>query len=203
MTTKMTELKTDITTEIIGIKERLLSLEKRPATTGGGLLQVPPGLLPSLPPNSNFQQTLQPSSSHAPRMHKLLFPTFDGKEDPLGWLNRCEQFFRCQQTPESDKVWLASYHLVGSAQQWYYQLERDDGEPPWQLFKDYCNLRFGLPIRNNFLGELAKLQAVSTMEDYQEEFLALLCRADSLPASNQVQLFMSGLMEPVRTDVEL
>lgn len=33
--------------------------------------------------------------------------------------------------------------------------------------------------------------------------MALFCCADSLSTSNQVQLFTSGLMEPVRTDVEL
>lgn len=46
-------------------------------------------------------------------------------------------------------------------------------------------------VPNNFLGELAKL------------FLGLLCHADSLTPAQQVQLFTSGLMEPVRTDVEL
>jgi hypothetical protein len=25
--------------------------------------------------------------------HKLLFPMYDGKDDPLPWLNRCSQFF--------------------------------------------------------------------------------------------------------------
>jgi hypothetical protein len=28
-----------------------------------------------------------------PKYHKLVFPTYDDKEDPLGWLNKCEQFF--------------------------------------------------------------------------------------------------------------
>lgn len=32
-------------------------------------------------------------SMAVPRYHKLSFPTFDGTEDPLGWLNRCEHFF--------------------------------------------------------------------------------------------------------------
>jgi hypothetical protein len=33
--------------------------------------------------------------AHAARHgHKLLFPTYDGREDPLPWLNRCDQFFR-------------------------------------------------------------------------------------------------------------
>ncbi len=26
--------------------------------------------------------------------HKLTFSAFDGKEDPLPWFNRCEQFFK-------------------------------------------------------------------------------------------------------------
>jgi len=50
-----------------------------------------------------------------PKYHKLVFPTYDGKEDPLGWLNKCEQFFNGHQTRHQDRVWLASYHLTGVA----------------------------------------------------------------------------------------
>lgn len=28
-----------------------------------------------------------------PRFSKISFPSFDGKEDPLGWLNQCDHFF--------------------------------------------------------------------------------------------------------------
>ena len=38
-----------------------------------------------------------------PRIHKLSFPTYDGKEDPLPWINRCEQFFRGQKTRRTIK----------------------------------------------------------------------------------------------------
>lgn len=41
------------------------------------------------------------------------------------------------------------------------------------------------------------------MEDYQRQFLALLCRADPLSPMQQVQLFTAGLLKPLRTDVEL
>jgi len=34
-----------------------------------------------------------PEAAGVPRYHKLSFPTYEGKEDPLGWLNRCERFF--------------------------------------------------------------------------------------------------------------
>jgi hypothetical protein len=81
-----------------------------------------------------------------PRYHKLSFPTYEGKEDPLGWLNRCERFFNAQRTREVDKVWLASFHLLGSAQQWYYVIERDAGTPSWEEFKQLCHQRFGPPL---------------------------------------------------------
>jgi hypothetical protein len=52
-----------------------------------------------------------------PRYYKLSFPTFDSHEDPLGWLHRCEHFFRVHRTSEIDKVGLASFHMTGAAQQ--------------------------------------------------------------------------------------
>jgi hypothetical protein len=58
-----------------------------------------------------------------PRFYKLEFSTYDGTADPLNWLNQCEQFFRGQRTLASDRTWLASYHLRGAAQTWYYALE--------------------------------------------------------------------------------
>jgi hypothetical protein len=40
------------------------------------------------PPTPNITET-----AGAPRYHKLDFPKFEGKEDPLTWLSRWEQFF--------------------------------------------------------------------------------------------------------------
>lgn len=144
-----------------------------------------------------------PSHPSSPRYHKLEFPTYDDTDDLLSWLNRCEQFFRGHRTEEDDKVWLASYHLTNVAQQWYFQLERDEGQPMWGQFKDFCHMRFGPPIRSNPLGELTRLQRTGSVGDYQNKFLALLCRANRLSTMQQVQIFMAGLFEPLRTDVEL
>jgi hypothetical protein len=62
------------------------------------------------------------------RRHKLTQPllldtTYDGAEDPLGWLNQCEHFFYAQHTPEGDKVEIAAFHLTGVAQHWFYMLD--------------------------------------------------------------------------------
>jgi hypothetical protein len=48
--------------------------------------------------------------------HKLLFPTFDGSEDPLPWLNCCDHF-------------LATFYMSGEASQWYMLLEWNRGKP--------------------------------------------------------------------------
>ena len=84
----------------------------------------------NLPPPFLYQGTLPGSFPVlTPRLHKLNFPTYDGKEDPLPWINCCEQFFRGQKTPETEQVWYASYHLTGGAQQWYMCLmQRQDGD---------------------------------------------------------------------------
>lgn len=93
--------------------------------------------------------------------------------------------------------------MVGVAQHWYIQLECDEGMLTWPRFKERCHLRFGPPIRSNPLGLIAKLQMTSTVADYQEIFLALLCRAGSLSSEQQVQLFTPGLTDILRIDVEL
>jgi hypothetical protein len=66
--------------------------------------------------------------THAARHgHNLLFPTFDGLEDPLLWLNQCDQFFQIQETLEAGKVFLATFYMSGYATQWYALLERNHG----------------------------------------------------------------------------
>nr|XP_051213081.1 uncharacterized protein LOC127331041 [Lolium perenne] len=112
-----------------------------------------------------------------PRFAKLDFATFDGSEDPLNWLNQCEQFFRGQRTLASDRTWLASYHLRGAAQTWYYSLERDEGGmPPWD--------RFG-------------------SSDFAERFQALACHAPGVTGQQRAELFIGGLPDHIRVDVEL
>lgn len=104
------------------IDDRLAILENR----GDGLLPTPASLVSGAPSHANGGSQL---ADRPPCFHRLKFPKYKGQEDLLGWLQRCEQFFHGQKTPENEKVWLASYHLIGVEQQWYFQLERDEGEP--------------------------------------------------------------------------
>jgi hypothetical protein len=37
-------------------------------------------------------------------IHELRFPKYDGSNDPLPWLHRCEQFFRAARTLETENL---------------------------------------------------------------------------------------------------
>jgi hypothetical protein len=44
--------------------------------------------------------------------HKLEFPKYDGNRDPVPWLNRCERYFHVRRTPETQRVYFASFYLL-------------------------------------------------------------------------------------------
>ena len=158
---------------------------------------------------SSLLRTSEPVGQGAPtqtppRFAKLDFATYDGTEDPLNWLNQCEQFFRGQRTLASERTWLASYHLRGAAQTWYYALEQDEGSmPPWERFRELCLLRFGPPIRGSRLAELGRLPFTSTVQDLANRFQALACHASGVTAQQRADLFVGGLPDHLHVDVEL
>ncbi|KAI4993622.1 hypothetical protein ZWY2020_007935 [Hordeum vulgare] len=134
------------------------------------------------PPTSAAPGHGRPTS---PRFAKLNFTTYDGAEDPLNWLNQCEQFFRGQRTLALDRTWLVSYHLRGTAQTWYYALEQDEGGmPPWDRFRELCLLRLGAPIHGSRLAAIGRLPFTSTVEDYADRFQALACHAPGISGTS-------------------
>jgi hypothetical protein len=83
---------------------------------------------------------------------------YDGTEDPLGWLHKCEMFFHSQGTPSAMQVSTATFYLEGAASQWYFRLEKNHSEPSWAEFVTDVNKRFEPPTRSNPLGELMHLR---------------------------------------------
>jgi hypothetical protein len=54
-------------------------------------------------------------TNRPPRLQKMDFPHYDGKSDPLIFINRCESYFHQQRIMEDEKVWMASYNLEEGA----------------------------------------------------------------------------------------
>jgi hypothetical protein len=85
------------------------------------------------------------------------------------------------RTLPDEKVWQASLHLDGVAAEWFYALEQDTGSVlTWSCFVEFTHMRFGPPLRTNGMADLKDLRRTSTVEDYQRQFLSILCRYEDM-----------------------
>jgi hypothetical protein len=50
-----------------------------------------------------------------PKHWRPEFPRYDGKSDPLIFINKCESFFVQQRIMAEERVWMASYNLQDGA----------------------------------------------------------------------------------------
>ncbi|KAJ1442174.1 hypothetical protein SESBI_00989 [Sesbania bispinosa] len=68
------------------------------------------------------------------RFTKLEFPRFT-REDVNGWISKCERFFALDDTPEGNKVTLASIAMDEVSYQWFQGFERSfSGRITWETW---------------------------------------------------------------------
>ncbi|KAK2996971.1 hypothetical protein RJ639_026366 [Escallonia herrerae] len=139
-----------------------------------------------------------------PKVIKMDFPRFNREEDPTSWSCRASQFFDYHQTPEEERVLMASWNLEGDAQLWYQLLKEEHGEHciTWQIFIDELFERFGPTRYQDCFGDLTKLQQTGTVKEYQAQFSRLLLCTGRLLPEQQVGWFFSGLKESLKADVQ-
>nr|XP_051212113.1 uncharacterized protein LOC127329678 [Lolium perenne] len=110
-----------------------------------------------------------------PRYTKVDFATYDGSEDPLNWLSQCEQFFRGQRTLTSDRTGLPPYHL---------RAPPGRGTTPSSKTRAAC-------LPGTIFGSYASFAS------------ALACHAPGVTGQQRTELFVGGLPDHIRVDVEL
>ena len=98
---------------------------------------------------------------------------------------------------------MASYHLRGLAQTWYYSLEQDEGMPSWERFVDLCRQRFGPPLSGTRAVELGRLPFHSIVQEFADRFQAVSCHAHGVSTKLKADVFVGGLREYIRVDVEM
>ncbi|KAL4554165.1 hypothetical protein LXL04_039715 [Taraxacum kok-saghyz] len=121
-----------------------------------------------------------PRDNRVPKFTKMEFPTYDGKEDPLAWLQKCEDFFEEQQTPTEAWVRQATFVLQGNASSWYQNLRRMKGRMNW----------------------LTHFRQTSTVEDYCTNFETKLARTSGVTPEQSTWHFCAGLKSGIRYEVE-
>jgi len=100
---------------------------------------------------------------------------------------------------------MASYHMSGKARKWYMHLLRaEDSRPGWDRFSALASKCFGPSTRRNLIGDLIELRrGAGTVEDYINNFFNLSACTTNLSLQHEMQIFIAGLQDPIRTHVEL
>ncbi|CAJ2661673.1 uncharacterized protein LOC123886206 [Trifolium pratense] len=170
------------------LNEKLDSLASDVATLRDS---QPPATPPPPPPNNTL-----------PRQHmKLEVPRFDGS-DALGWIFKINQFFDFHQTPDHDRLTIASFYMDGPALSWFQYMLRSGMFQAWHDFLLALETRFAPSFYDDPRGALFKLTQKGTVNQYLTEFERLANRVVGLPHHFLLSCFISGLTPEIRREVQ-
>jgi hypothetical protein len=115
-----------------------------------------------------------PENPHRPRL-KLDVPRFSGS-DANGWIFKISQFFTYHQTPEEDRITIASFYLDGPVLTWYQWMYSNRQIVSWNQFLRALEIRFAPAAYDDPKGNLFKLTQSGSVNDYLAEFESLANR---------------------------
>ncbi|VFQ80644.1 unnamed protein product [Cuscuta campestris] len=189
------ELRTDLQTTKTRVAE--LAVANRPVTEPHrrAPAQFTPGWRP--PPSRTTPPTLEP----APRM-RVDAPRFSG-EDPTGWIFKVQKYFDYFLTPEPERLQLVSMLIDHPASEWFHYFQANNPGATWPEFLDAVQQRFDSSYYENYIGLLSKLSQTSSVMDYQSAFETILNKVSGVPEGTLIAIFIAGLKQPVRREVNL
>ena len=131
---------------------------------------------------------------------KLDILRFDGR-DPMGWIFKISQLFEYQQTPEEERITVASFYLDEAALSWYQWMFRNGFITSWSGFLQALESRFAPSYYEDPKGALFKLTQRGTVNEYLTEFERLANRVIGLPPPFLLSCFVSGLAQDIHREV--
>lgn len=139
---------------------------------------------------------------------KLTFPVFKDGSDALEWLRDCEEYFSIYEVGDSKRAPIAAMHLTGIPRSWYKSFMM--GHPlgvTWQQFTQSFVARFGELDTDMVFDRFKRLQQVSSVESYFDEFEKLrgqlLSKIPSLTEEYFMENFIGGLQTEIKGMIRL
>ena len=136
------------------------------------------------------------------KLLRLKFPRFSGV-DSASWIYMSNQFFTYYNTPEHQKVIMASYHMEGEALIWFQDAENSSLFIDWEAFVKAVHVRFGATSYDDPMESLRRSKQTSSVLAYKGQFKAISNRVQSLSESHKLSCFLSGLKDEVRLLVRM
>lgn len=101
---------------------------------------------------------------------KLTFPSLKEGGDAVEWLRDCEEYFSIFEVSNNRKAAIAAMHMTGTPRSWYKSFMVGRERVTWQQFTQAFLARFGELETELVFDKFKKLQQVSTVEQYFDEF---------------------------------
>lgn len=152
--------------------------------------------------STSVGSTTSTQSPFQVRHIKLEFPRFNGK-NVLDWIFKAEQFFGYYNTPDPERLIIASVHLEQEVVPWFQMVTRARPFQSWMEFTRALELDFGPSLYDCPRASLFKLNQKKSINEYFLEFTALSNRVYGLSNDALVDCFVSGLKDEIRRDVML
>lgn len=135
------------------------------------------------------------------RFSRIDFPKFNG-DDVVGWIYRCNHFFKVESVLENVKLDLVTIHVEGDAllcHQFFMQMKELQGSMvTWEEYNTDVHGRSGDGLFDDPILELKNLKQTGTAITYYQEFTSLFHRvqlADPLTERQVLSLFR-GCLHP-------
>ena len=151
---------------------------------------------------STIMGEFQSSPLNSIKNLRLDFPKFHG-EDPTCWVYKTNQFFSYHNTPEHQKVMMASYHLEEETLIWFQDAEQTCGFSFWKVFVKALQTRFGVAAYDDPMEALTRLKQTSTVIAYKGNFKILSNRILGFFETHKLSCFLSGLKDEIRLPVRM
>ncbi|WVZ00696.1 hypothetical protein V8G54_026765 [Vigna mungo] len=140
------------------------------------------------------------STSSQRHFLKLDVPRFDGT-DLVGWIFKISQFFEYHNTPEEERITVASFYLDGAALAWFQWMYRNGQILSWLHLLQALEARFAPTAFEDPRGKLFKLSQTSSVSSYLTEFESTANRVTGLSPPFLLSCFLSGLRPEIRREV--
>ena len=120
----------------------------------------------------------------------------------MSWIFKINQFFDFHQTPEEQRLRIASFYMEGEALTWFQWMHSNGQLLSWPMFLHALDLRFAPSLYDDPKGALFKLCQTTSVANYQTTFESLANRIVGLPPQFYLSCFISGLKPAIRREVQ-
>ena len=122
------------------------------------------------------------------------------------WVEKLDIYFQLNQMSQSEAIKVATLHLEGEAQDWWFHGMATLGHSTVTTYAEFTRRvveRFDRKDPEQHFFELTKLRQTGSAEAYISDFLRVSVMVPDLSTARMVYMFVEGLSEPLRGLVRL